>query len=110
MVDHEVLKEEWFKLYMNATSMQFHVEREFNAEYSEIFIYDSGDYYKYFVKYEETGATPSNCTKGKVKKPLTKMSEPFNFVLIAKEAEDKGPLLFETFHAEAYAWEDRHAY
>ena len=109
-LEGRVQKEEWYKLYLNVSTMQFHVEREFNDEYSEVVIYDNGEFYKYFLKYEETGVTHFNCTKGKPKEPLTKRNEPFNFVWIDENATDEGPLLFETYHAEAFKWEDRHGY
>ena len=109
-VDKKIEKEEWYKLYLNTTGMQFHVEREFNDEYSEVFIYNNDEWFKYFLKFEETGVTHFNCTKGKPKTPLTKKDEPFNFVWVAENATDEGPLLWETYHGEAYKWGDRHAY
>jgi len=86
------------------------VEREFNDEYSEILIYDNGEFYKYFRKYEETGITDFNCTKTKAKTALTLKDEPFNFVLIAENATYVGSQLFHDYHAEAFKWEDRKAY
>ena len=62
------------------------------------------------MKFEATGVTHFNCTKGKAKTPLTKRDEPFNFVWVAENATDEGPLLFDTYHAEAFKWGDRHAY
>lgn len=41
---------------------------------------------------------------------MTKEDEPFNFVWVSEDATDEGPILFDTYHAESYKWEDKHSY
>lgn len=103
-VDQKITHEAWFKLYMNATSMQFHVDREFDYEHSEIVVYTNETFFKYYVKHEASGETALNCTSHKPEKPMTDMDKPFEFVhdMPADHTVDVGPLLFDTFHAEEY--------
>ena len=51
-VDKNVVKEDWFKLYLNATSMQFHVRRDFDYEKSEVVVYSGETFYKYYELHE----------------------------------------------------------
>lgn len=92
--------------------MKFHIEREFNAEYSEIFLYDGvkNEFIKYYRKYDAENITDFNCTKGTPKTPLNKTDKPFIFTWISPDAKDEGPLIFDTYHAEAYRWGTRHTY
>ena len=88
---------------MNATSMQFHVDREFDYEHSEIVVYSRGTFYKYYELHGERGRRFLNCTSHKADRPLTMRDKPFNLVApIPDNAVDVGPLLFDTFHAEEY--------